>query len=176
MVIDKDGYRANVGIIVANHQGQVFLGKRIKQDAWQFPQGGLNANETAEECLFRELREEIGLQAQNVKIIAATNHWLRYKIPKKFLRSKGPRCIGQKQKWFLLELLGEDSDFNFNFSHKPEFDDWEWVSYWFPLTKVVKFKCEVYRKALQELRPKFIQLNAPNLPLTPNYLDSILNK
>ncbi len=152
-MIDADGYRPNVGIIVANDQGRVLWARRVGQDAWQFPQGGINAGESAEDALYRELNEEIGLSADHVEIINSTTGWLRYKLPKRFLRQNKTAFIGQKQKWFLLRMLTEDQTVNFDQSPTPEFDCWRWVSYWYPLGQVVAFKKDVYRRAMKELAP-----------------------
>ena len=157
-MIDKDGYRLNAGFILANKEGKVFLAKRVNQDAWQFPQGGLDEGEGLEDALFRELGEELGISSDVVKIIACTKNWLRYKLPKKMIRETGPTCIGQKQKWYLLDFFGEESQFYFNNSAKPEFDGWQWVNYWYPLRRVIAFKKDVYRRALKELSPVFWQL------------------
>jgi putative (di)nucleoside polyphosphate hydrolase len=105
--------------------------------------------------MFRELGEEIGLQKQDVKIIAQTRGWLRYRLPKRYVRNDSrPVCIGQKQKWFLLKMLAADERVHLDCQHPPEFDGWRWVSYWYPLNQVVAFKREVYRKALKELAPR----------------------
>lgn len=154
-VIDEEGFRANVGIILANEKGQVLWARRVGQDAWQFPQGGIAADETPEDALYRELHEEVGLQPHDVRIIGCTKGWLKYRLPKRFLRYRSkPLCIGQKQKWFLLMLTGNEEQVSFEYGNPPEFDDWRWVSYWYPLDKVVSFKRDVYRKALKELAPQ----------------------
>ncbi len=153
-MIDEDGYRPNVGIIVANEQGQVLWARRVGQDAWQFPQGGIRAKESAEEALYRELEEEIGLLPEHVEIVGKTRGWLRYKLPKRLRRSNSSAFVGQKQKWFLLKMLAEDQLVQFDKSDKPEFDFWQWVSYWYPLGQVVPFKQDVYRRAMKELAPQ----------------------
>lgn len=150
-MIDEQGYRHNVGIVLVNKIGQVFWAKRVGQEAWQFPQGGMHQREKVEETLHRELAEEVGLQAEDVRILGRTVDWLKYRIPSHMIRNTRPVCIGQKQVWFLLLLKTDDSQIQLNKSIKPEFDDWRWVSYWYPLREVVKFKREVYRKALKEL-------------------------
>jgi len=152
-VIDSDGFRPNVGIVVANNHGQVLWARRVGgRDAWQFPQGGIDKGESPEEALYRELEEEVGLSAASVEIMARTRGWLRYRLPKQFIRGgQKPVCIGQKQKWFLLRLLADDDAVQLNLNRKPEFDQWQWVSYWYPLNGVVSFKREVYRKAMKEL-------------------------
>ena len=153
-MIDSDGFRPNVGIVLANPRGQVLWARRIGQQAWQFPQGGIKHQESPEEALFRELKEEIGLLPEDVKVLAHTKGWLRYRLPRHLLRHKSkPVCIGQKQKWFLLQMLSPDEHVNFNHSDKPEFDHWQWVSYWYPVSQVVLFKRDVYRRALSELAP-----------------------
>lgn len=152
-MIDADGFRPNVGIIVANEQGQVLWAKRVGQDAWQFPQGGINESESPEQALYRELQEEIGLAPDNVEIIGCTRGWLRYKLPRRLLRQNNSSFIGQKQKWYLLKMLAADEAVSFDCSHTPEFDYWQWVSYWYPLGQVVAFKKDVYRRAMKELAP-----------------------
>jgi len=152
-LIDEDGYRPNVGIIVANTEGQVLWAKRIGQDAWQFPQGGIRSAESPEKALYRELHEEVGLGADDVQIVGTTKGWLRYKLPKRLLRDNKSSFVGQKQKWFLLKMLAEDSAVSFSHSESPEFDHWQWVSYWYPLGQVVSFKQDVYRRAMKELAP-----------------------
>jgi putative (di)nucleoside polyphosphate hydrolase len=150
-LIDAEGYRANVGIVIINDRGQVFWARRYGQHSWQFPQGGIDEGESAEETLFRELKEEVGLKPEHVEIIASTKHWLRYKLPKRFIRHESkPVCIGQKQKWFLLKLTANESAVNLLDSNHPEFDDWRWVSYWYPVRQVVSFKRDVYRKVMKE--------------------------
>ncbi len=151
-MIDSDGFRPNVGIIIANDQGQVLWAKRLGQDAWQFPQGGVDANESPEQAMYRELKEEVGLNPADVELIGCTRGWLRYRLPKRMIRHHSkPLCIGQKQKWFLLRLRADESAVCFHHCHKPEFDGWRWVSYWYPLGQVISFKREVYRSALNEL-------------------------
>ena len=154
-MIDSDGFRPNVGIILSNDQGQVLWARRIGQDAWQFPQGGIKHDETVEEALYRELLEEVGLRSHDVEVLACTRGWLRYRLPKRMVRyNSQPVCIGQKQKWFLLRMVSDDATVNLGNSGNPEFDGWRWVSYWYPLDQVVAFKRDVYRKALKELAPK----------------------
>jgi len=157
-VLDTEGFRPNVGIVLVNQEGRVLWAKRLGgQDAWQFPQGGIDHDESPEQALFRELMEEVGLSEHHVKVLGGTRGWLRYRLPPKLMRNTKPQCIGQKQKWFLLELIATDDALNLNASQKPEFSSWEWVSYWYPISKVVSFKREVYRRALKELRPFYHQ-------------------
>ncbi len=153
-MIDSDGYRPNVGIILSNRDGKLFWARRIGQDAWQFPQGGIRACETPEEAMFRELTEETGLQAGHVELLGATRGWLRYRLPKHMVRRRRrPVCVGQKQVWFLLRLTGGEHCVRLDGTGKPEFDRWRWVSYWHPLYEVVSFKRTVYQRALRELEP-----------------------
>jgi putative (di)nucleoside polyphosphate hydrolase len=151
-VIDADGFRPNVGIILANDEGRLFWARRLGQDAWQFPQGGIGEGESPEDALYRELEEEVGLGPDAVRVVASTRGWLRYRLPKKYLRKgQQPLCIGQKQKWFLLHMLADENAVALDAHARPEFDHWRWVSYWYPLTQVISFKREVYRSALKEL-------------------------
>lgn len=157
-MIDHEGYRANVGIIIANHAGQVFWGKRAGQNSWQFPQGGINPGESPEQALFRELEEEVGLTAAHVEMLGRTHQWLRYQLPERYIRrrtnQKGPTCIGQKQLWFMLRLSEEYEQYIcFDTTDKPEFDGWAWVNYQQPSHEVVYFKQDVYRRAMTELAP-----------------------
>ena len=151
-MLDSNGFRPNVGIIICNGKGKLFWAKRIGQDAWQFPQGGIKRTETPEQALFRELNEEVGLGRDDVEILHETSDWLRYRLPQNFIRQhSGPVCIGQKQKWFLLALQSDDNSVHLNRTCEPEFDDWCWVNYWHPVNQVINFKRDVYRKALTEL-------------------------
>ncbi|MDD3609529.1 MAG: RNA pyrophosphohydrolase [Halothiobacillaceae bacterium] len=153
-MIDSDGYRPNVGIILCNQDRQVFWGRRAGQDSWQFPQGGIRRNEAPVQAMYRELHEETGLRAEHVQLIGCTEGWLRYKLPSSLVRRHSrPVCIGQKQKWFLLRLVGSESAFSLDSNPRPEFDDWRWVEYWLPMREVVYFKRQVYQSALDQLAP-----------------------
>ena len=154
-MIDSDGYRPNVGIVICNRQGQVLWARRIRQNSWQFPQGGVNRDESPSDAMFRELYEELGLVREDVRVLATARSWHRYRLPKRMIRYEDdPVCLGQKQKWFLLSLQGRgSSDIKFNREGHPEFDDWRWVSYWYPVRQVVSFKRDVYRRVLTEFAP-----------------------
>ena len=152
-MIDEDGYRKNVGMIIINHDQRVLWAKRLhQQSAWQFPQGGIDDGESPEEALFREMEEELGLRQDDVSILAETKDWLTYDIPKKYLRCyEKPICYGQKQKWFLLRLTSDESVIAIDRVEHPEFGQWCWVDYWYPIDHVIAFKRDVYEKALKEL-------------------------
>jgi putative (di)nucleoside polyphosphate hydrolase len=150
-VIDAEGFRPNVGIVICNHKGQVFWARRYGQHSWQYPQGGIDEGETPEQTMYRELEEEVGLKQDDVEILAVSKNWLRYRLPKRLIRRESmPVCIGQKQKWFLLRLRCKESDVDLLKTSHPEFDDWRWVSYWYPIRNVVSFKRDVYRRAMNE--------------------------
>ncbi|AVS75327.1 RNA pyrophosphohydrolase [Paracidovorax cattleyae] len=151
-MLDRDGFRPNVGIILLNQRNQVFWGKRIRTHSWQFPQGGIDRGETPEQAMFRELHEEVGLQPCHVRVVARTRDWLRYEVPDRYIRrdARG-HYKGQKQIWFLLQLVGHDWDLNLRATNHPEFDAWRWNDYWVPLDVVVEFKRGVYEMALTEL-------------------------
>lgn len=155
-MIDSKGYRPNVGIVLSNAVGEVFWARRRGQDAWQFPQGGINSEESPLEAMYRELYEEVGLESGHVEVLGQTSDWLRYQIPDHLLRHRSkPLCIGQKQIWFSLKLLGDESDFNLSCSKNPEFDQWRWVDYWTPVNEIIDFKRKVYKQALKELEKYF---------------------
>jgi putative (di)nucleoside polyphosphate hydrolase len=161
-LIDPDGFRPNVGIILSNEQRRLFWGRRIGQNAWQFPQGGIKSHETPMEAMYRELEEEVGLTAEHVTVLGCTQGWLRYRLPRRFIRRRcGPTCIGQKQVWFMLRIDCAESAFCLDRSAKPEFDAWRWVRYWHPLREVVYFKRHVYAQALEELAPLLYPEGAP---------------
>lgn len=162
-MIDSKGFRANVGIILTNAEGQVFWARRLGQNAWQFPQGGIKADESPEDAMYRELNEEVGLSPEDVALCGATRDWLYYRLPKRLLRHNGgPLCIGQKQIWFMLRVLEETPPVQLDHCEKPEFDRWRWVDYWRPVREVVFFKRRVYARALNELAPM-----APRQPGPP---------
>jgi putative (di)nucleoside polyphosphate hydrolase len=151
-MVDRDGYRPNVGIILINAQNQVFWGKRVKQDSWQFPQGGIQHGETPEQAMYRELFEEVGLQPCHVKILGRTREWMRYEVPQNWVKREWRGSYkGQKQIWFLLRLVGRDCDVSLRASNHPEFDAWRWTKYWIEMESVIEFKRDVYRLALNEL-------------------------
>ena len=153
-MIDSEGYRLNVGIMVSNCEGQLLWARRVGQDAWQFPQGGIRRAEHPRQALYRELAEELGLQPRHVKVIGCTRGWLRYRLPRRYIRyGRQPLCIGQKQRWYLLRFVGSEQDVRLDLSERPEFDCWRWVPYWYPLKQVIFFKRKVYQRALRELEP-----------------------
>ncbi|CEG58933.1 RNA pyrophosphohydrolase [Legionella fallonii] len=154
MVIDRAGYRLNVGIVLVNESDRVFLGRRSGHDAWQFPQGGLAAGESALQAMFRELHEEVGLEKGDVEVIGSTKRWLKYRLPKQYLRhGSDPLVIGQKQKWYLLKLVASEQKVKLDLSESPEFDSWRWVDFHEPEERVIFFKRQVYIQALKELEP-----------------------
>ena len=156
-MLDREGYRPNVGIVLLNSRNEVFWGKRVGQHSWQFPQGGIQHGESPEQAMYRELQEEVGLLPEHVQIIGRTRDWLRYDVPEEYLRRQNSARVhraayrGQKQIWFLLRLVGLDSDIQLRASEHPEFDAWRWVPFWIQLDAVIGFKREVYQLALSEL-------------------------
>ncbi len=152
--IDEQGFRANVGIILTDGHGHVLIAGRRNRGGWQFPQGGIQPEESTEEALFRELREEVGLERTDVEIVGSTEGWLRYRLPDRYIRrERQPLCIGQKQRWFLLHLQAAVERVRFDLGPEPEFDRCRWVDYWRPVKEVVYFKRPVYVRALRELGP-----------------------
>jgi putative (di)nucleoside polyphosphate hydrolase len=164
-MIDSDGYRPNVGVILCNGQGRVFWAQRCRREGWQFPQGGIQERETPQQALYRELYEEVGLQAGHVQVVGHTRDWLYYDLPSQFRGARNPHFRGQKQIWFLLRLLADDRQVRLDMTTQPEFDAWRWVDYWTPLEEIVAFKREVYRRALTELEPLLPQAMVVNRQL-----------
>ncbi len=148
-------FRLNIGIILMNEARNVFWGQRVQKDAWQFPQGGLDENESTVDGMYRELYEEVGLNSDDVEILAESKHWYSYRLPTQFIRRSEPKIFGQKQKWFLLKLISEDNCICLDSTEYPEFVDWIWVNYWYPINNVIFFKKKVYRKVLAEFN-KFL--------------------
>jgi putative (di)nucleoside polyphosphate hydrolase len=166
-MIDRDGYRPNVAIVLVNNRNQVFWGKRVKEHAWQFPQGGIKPGETPEQAMYRELQEETGLEPQHVKVLGRTREWLHYNVPLHWVKREWRGTYkGQKQIWFLLRLTGRDCDISLRASGHPEFDAWRWHEYWVPLEAVIDFKREVYRLGLEQLAG-FLELNPRIAGLSP---------
>lgn len=165
-MLDREGFRPNVGIILINARNEVFWGKRIGEHSWQFPQGGIKYGETPEQAMYRELHEEVGLLPEHVRIVGRTRDWLRYEVPDKFIRREiRGHYRGQKQIWFLLRMVGRDCDIQLRATEHPEFDAWRWSQYWVPLDAVIEFKREVYQLALSELS-RFVQRQS-RAPLSP---------
>lgn len=163
--IDTDGFRANVGIILMNAAGELFLGGRTGGRGWQFPQGGIRPDEEIEAALYRELNEEIGLRASDVSMLGGTRSWLRYRLPSQYVRRNAtPLCIGQKQRWFLLRFEASEERFRFDATGEPEFESWRWVPFWTPVREVIYFKRQVYTRALHELGPLGLPEGLPAYP------------
>jgi putative (di)nucleoside polyphosphate hydrolase len=164
--IDEDGYRANVGIVLMRDDGRVFLGGRTGGRGWQFPQGGIRPDEPFESALYRELEEEIGLAAADVELIGETRGWMRYQLPRQYVRRSGlKRCIGQKQRWALLRFRADEGRLRFDSTDEPpEFDRFRWAEFWDPVREVIFFKRAVYRRALHELGRMAFPAGLPPYP------------
>ena len=168
-MLDREGYRPNVGIVLANNLNQVFWGKRIREHSWQFPQGGIKRGESPEEAMYRELHEEVGLKPEHVQILGRTRDWLRYDVPHQWVRREWRTTYkGQKQIWFLLRMVGRDTDVSLRASGHPEFDAWRWNDYWVPLDSVIDFKRDVYERALTELARHLFGQPAERRPKWPS--------
>ena len=163
-LIDAEGFRANVGILLMHHE-QVFLGRRRGGRGWQFPQGGVRIGEALEQALYRELAEEIGVDKAGVTLVGQTERWLRYRLPARYVRrNQQPVCIGQKQRWFLLRLRAGAANFAFTATNEPEFDQWRWSNWWEPVREVILFKRAVYVQMLTELAALAFPQGAPPRP------------
>lgn len=162
---DANGFRSNVGIILTRQDGSLLIAGRLRQSGWQFPQGGIQVDESPLQAMYRELEEEIGLRPADVRVMGETAGWLHYRLPDKYIRRNStPLCIGQRQRWFMLRLLREDADLDFETTDLPEFDRWKWVDYWRPVKEVIYFKRRVYAAALAELAPLLFENEVPPQP------------
>jgi putative (di)nucleoside polyphosphate hydrolase len=145
-------YRNGVGIMMINHQKKIFVGKRIdnKSDAWQMPQGGIDNGEDEDLAMIRELNEETGVNSSAIKVIAKTKNYLYYNLPynlqKKFW---GGKYLGQKQRWYIVEFIGDDSLINIK-TNNAEFAHWKWVSKEDLIKLIVNFKKSLYQKIVKE--------------------------
>jgi len=148
--IAKLPYRRNVGIMVVNADGHVWVGQRKDryQDAWQMPQGGVDKGEDARVAALRELEEETGITADLVEVVAETDGWLPYELPHDLIPKlwKG-RYRGQEQKWFLLRFAGSDTNVNIE-TEEPEFAAWKWMTPGELPDAIVPFKRDVYERVL----------------------------
>lgn len=150
---NNEGYRPNVAMVVINSTNKVLICRRKNTRTWQFPQGGIDNGEDIKKAMYRELSEEVGLSKDDVSLVGESEGTITYDIPKT-IRSKvlGGKFKGQEQKWFLLKLNKDNCEIKLDNEAFPEFDKYEWVSFWQPLNRIVDFKREAYRKALSELR------------------------
>ena len=153
MKANNEGYRPNVAMVVINSTNKVLICRRKNTRTWQFPQGGIDNGEDIKKAMYRELSEEVGLSKDDVSLVGESEGTITYDIPKT-IRSKvlGGKFKGQEQKWFLLKLKKDNSEIKLDNETFPEFDKYEWVSFWQPLNRIVDFKREAYREALSELR------------------------
>ena len=143
-------YRPCVGIMLLNHEGLVFAAKRIDTiaEAWQMPQGGIDAGEDARAAALRELEEEIG--TSKAEIIAESREWLSYDLPDHLVpKLWGGKYRGQSQKWFAMRFTGSDSDINIA-TKQPEFSEWKWVPRNTLPDLIVPFKRELYNRVVEE--------------------------
>ena len=141
-------YRPCVGVMLLNHEGLVFVGKRIDQtvEGWQMPQGGIDGSETPQEAAFRELEEEIG--TRNVKYLRELPEWLCYDLPSHLLGiGLRGRFRGQRQKWLAMRFLGSDSEINVK-TAEPEFAEWKWLAIEALPRLIVPFKRDTYMKVI----------------------------
>ena len=163
--IDSNGFRENVGIILFNSENKLLLASRIGKKGWQFPQGGIHISENPEKAMYRELYEEIGLEKNDVTIIDKTKEWLKYQLPDQYIRKDSKiHCIGQKQIWFLLRLNCDEAKISLQRTDNPEFECWQWVPYWKPVSKVIFFKRQVYNAVLDEFSRSIFNDKIPDRP------------
>jgi putative (di)nucleoside polyphosphate hydrolase len=146
---EPDRYRPNVGVILVNREGRVFVAARIDNpaDAWQMPQGGIDKGEDPAVAALRELEEEIG--TGKAEIVAESDGWYQYDLPPELIgKMWGGKYRGQKQKWYVLRFLGTDADINLDTRH-PEFRAWKWVSFEQVPDLIVPFKRDLYQELVE---------------------------
>ena len=149
--IENLPYRTNVGLMVLNKSGDVFVAQRLEHyaNAWQMPQGGIDPGENARAATLRELKEETGITRDKVTIVAETDGWITYELPADLIpKLWNGKYRGQKQKWFLLRFLGEDIDINIE-TEEPEFSAWKWITPSALPDVIVPFKRDVYIAVLE---------------------------
>jgi len=151
---DLSRYRTNVGIVLFNRDGQVFLGRRADTRPpynWQFPQGGVDAGENLDDAALRELMEETGVRT--VRFLAATEDWIVYDFPEEVLASgRGRGYAGQKQVWYAFRFEGEESEIQLDAHHDIEFDQWRWAPLEAALESVAPFKRHAYEAVVSAFR------------------------
>ena len=156
MTIDPESlpYRPCVGVVLINAQGLIFAGQRLDNPvpAWQMPQGGIDAGDRPKEAALRELQEETGVRPELVEKLAKTEDWLVYDLPEELIGNIwGGKYGGQKQKWFAMRFLGDDSAVRIATEH-PEFARWQWMRAADVIANIVPFKRAVYAQVLGEFR------------------------
>lgn len=145
-------YRPNVAALVVNPAGCLLICERATiPGAWQFPQGGVDAGESLEEALFREVREEVGLGPEHYEVVGRREGY-RYLYPVdvrgKKLRKHGNH--GQEQTYFLCRLREGAPPVDVN--QKPrEFRAYRWIPpEEFDLDWLPAFKRDVYREVMRD--------------------------
>ena len=158
--MNDKSYRKNVGLIVLDQNNLLLICRRKGKKTWQFPQGGIDADESPIKAAYRELYEEVGIKKNQVKIIQKSKHWYRYDLPEKY--KPWPKSLknfkGQTQKWYMLKANAE-LEINLLNEVPQEFVEYKWSSYWHALASVVPFKQDVYRSVLSEFLQAYIQLH-----------------
>ena len=147
-------YRQGVGVMLVNRRKRIWMGERMDTQilipnapAWQMPQGGIDEGETPEKAALRELQEETG--ASRVRILAQAPRILFYDLPESLLGKVLKGFRGQKQRWFLMDFQGRDSDFNLSAHPPAEFRRWNWVAPKNLLERTVPFKRKLYQDLLE---------------------------
>ncbi len=155
--MDEKKYRPNVGLMLVNNDGKVWIGTRVNSEDYgyrhQMPQGGIDKGETPLETAYRELWEEVGISKDKVELIKQSDHWYQYDF---FRPYQYPDDLyhGQKQKWFLFRFKGTDADFDLEINPQEiEFSSFSWMDIDSVIDLVVPFKREVYTAVFKEFKP-----------------------
>ncbi len=162
------GYRPNVGMMIINRDGRVWMGLRSHSEGMtyrmQMPQGGIDKGENPTQAVYREMREETGLHPKDVQLLAVSKKWYKYDLPESVRRRRSIR--GQRQKWFLFLLTAHEDAFNLTSDVYQEFIDYKWTPLDEVATSVVPFKQEVYQHVIDDFRPYIDKIRRHNSSLT----------
>ncbi len=145
-------YRSGVGIMLLNKEKKIFVGKRIDNhsDAWQMPQGGIDIGENEDKAMLRELKEETGINGSSVKLLSKSRSYYYYNLPYKLQKKFwGGKYLGQRQRWYLLEFIGDESVIDVK-TEDPEFSEWKWISKEEITSAIVAFKRGLYEEVMKE--------------------------
>ena len=145
-------YRSGVGVMLINGDKEIFVGKRIDNhsDAWQMPQGGIDAGEEEDLAMFRELEEETGISKGEISVVGKSSRYFYYNLPYKLQKKFwGGKYLGQKQRWYLAQFTGDEKQIDVQ-TEDPEFSAWKWIKRDRIINSIVAFKRPMYEDVIKE--------------------------
>ena len=150
---EAQNFRPNVGLMIVNRDGRILAGDAFHYPGeWMMPQGGIDATESSEQAMERELFEETGLGVEQLRLILEHEDWLQYRFRKPQYKDD-VFYVGQRQKWFLLEYNGPLPDAEA--VQEQEFSCFAWVEPEWLVEQIPPFKQEVYRTIVDAFHPYF---------------------